>query len=100
MITMEGPQPDTIALSVPATVTAAANTGSIQVTAGQGKRLRDDGVHLYFLQWRPLPKICRSTVEQLGPGFVTFANLTAGNYQVEAQVADSAGHTVIALQRP
>ena len=36
MATMQGPQPDVVKLTVPATATASAGTASIQVTSGTG----------------------------------------------------------------
>ena len=92
IVTMKGPQPDTLKLTVPATVTGSADTASVQITAGSGNGYTGS-VSLYTsLSGGPFQLYPAAVPGKTGAASFTLANLAAGSYQVRAQITDSTGN--------
>ena len=89
---MQGPQPNTVNLTVPATVTAQADTASIQVVNGSGNS-HSSTVYLYTsLNGAAFQEYAAAPLNKAGAVSIALSGLAAGTYQVQAQIADATGN--------
>ena len=95
VVSVQAPQADSVALTVPATITATNYQANVQVTAGAGNGFantlyvdlaQNNGAFVQFAS---------TALSSMGAAVLPLSGLTAGTYQIRARTTDLYGTTVV-----
>jgi hypothetical protein len=93
-VIIQGPQPDTVSLSVPATITSTSNTAYLQVTAGQNNGDPSSVTLAIDPNNGAFQTFTTATVGSNGAASIPLTGLPVGTYQIRASITDPAGNIV------
>ena len=95
-VTMRGPKPDTISLTVPTTLTATNNTAIVNISANRGNAYPSTVTLAIDRRYNGVfQNYASGNVSSSGVANIPLTGLAAGTYQVQATATDPTGNTLV-----